>query len=171
MLRAAALAAVGIACTAIGLRMGAELLERVRSLRELERLMIMLKREIQYARAPLEEAFGEIAQRCAGPFSCFFAEAARAMELREGRSMEEIFRECAGVFEGTGLSGEDVEHFVRMGGRLGYLDGEMQVRTIQFYQEELTQERQDAEEEYRQRAKIYRYLGFLGGCFLILLLI
>lgn len=172
MMRMTGMAVIVFSSTAIGLRMAAELQGRVQALKELERLMAILKGEIGYASTPLQEAFRELAERSGAGFNRFFLEAARMMELREGKRLGEIFEKCADRFlSAAGLAKQDREQFVRMGKRLGYLDRDMQVQTIRLYQEELSRERKEAEEDYRQKAKVYRSLGFLGGCFIVLLLL
>lgn len=170
MLRAAGMALVVLACTALGVSMGRELLERVRALRELERLLTMLKSEIQYAATPLREAFSQLAARGQGRYCGFFTELASAMEERNGKSIAQLFRECADtLLTKTGLSRADIEQLVNLGARLGCLDRDMQLRTIALYQEELAGDRAAAEEDYREKAKVYRALGFLGGIFLVIL--
>ena len=172
MLRYAGMVLAMAACTALGVCMGSSLSERARSLRELERLAAMLQREIQYAATPLQEAFGVLAKSSYGAFARFFSETACAMERRKAGTVEDLFKQSAELLlHGTGLSGEDVRRLVRLGARLGHADAGMQVRTLAFYQEELAQIRARAEEDCRQKAHVYRYLGFLGGCFLVLLLL
>lgn len=171
MLRGIGAAAVVLACTALGFRVSRELSCRVKSLRELERLMLMLSGEIQYAKTPLNEAMCELSRRAQGAFGPFFGEAAASMEQRE-KGIADIFRENAQLYlRESGLLKKDIEQLERLGGRLGYLDREMQVQTILLYRRELEQERTEAEEDYRQKGRVYRCLGFLGGCFLILLLV
>lgn len=172
MLRYAGMALALAACTALGACMGSSLSERARSLRELERLAAMLQREIQYAATPLQEAFGALAMSSYGAFRQFFAQTARAMERRQGGTLADFFGQSAELLlQGTGLVREDVQRLVRLGERLGHADAGMQVRMLAFYQEELAQTRAQAEEECCRKAHVYRYLGFLGGCFLVLLLL
>ncbi len=161
---------VVLACTARGLEMCRELSERAHALRELEQLIEMLKREIEYAATPMWEAFRELAARSGKRFCGFLRDMAQTMEQRESGSMGDVFAKCAkNLYGKSGLSKADVERLTRMGSRLGYLDRTMQVRNLALYQEELARDRARAEEDYRQKAKIYRSLGFLGGLFLALL--
>lgn len=172
MLKAVGMAFIVISSSALGFGMSRELAERVKWLGELERLMQVLKGEIQYAATPLPEVFLELAKRTESVLGSFLAETAAAMELRSKSSMGDIFAEQAKQLSGIpGLNTKDVEALVRFGRRLGCHDREMQVQTIRLYQEELAAARAEAREDYRQKAKVYQSLGFLGGCFCVLLLL
>ena len=172
MLKAAGMIFIVIASSALGAGMSRELAERVKCLSELERLMKVLKGEIQYAATPLPEIFSELSKRTEGNLSAFFAGIAAAMEQRSGSSMGDIFEEQAQRLSRiSGLNHRDIQEVARFGRRLGYSDREMQVQAIRLYQEELAAARAQAQEDYRQKAKMYRSLGFLGGCFCALLLV
>lgn len=172
MLRAVGVAFIIAASSALGFGMSMELAERVKWLGELERLMQILKGEIRYAATPLPEAFAELAKRTEGALGSFFAGTAAAMEQRSSSSMGDIFAEQAKKLSGIfGVHAKDAEALVRFGMRLGCPDREMQVQTIRLYQEELAAARAEAQEDYRQKAKVYQSLGFLGGCFCVLLLL
>lgn len=161
-----------IASTAIGFGLGRDLSNRIRSLRELGRVADILKAEIQYAGTPLQEIFREIAKRTAGHFERMFRDAANKMEQRDGKTLGVIFKECVQELPvETGLNGNDKRQLEGLGARLGYLDTKMQIQTIERFKEELKREQEEAEEDYRQRVRVYRCLGFLGGVFLVLLLL
>lgn len=172
MLRGAAVIAVIGAGTAIGFSYGNDLANRLSALRELEGAADILKAEIQYAGTPLQEIFKEIGKRTKAPFCDFFAEIADAMERRDGKTLGKIVEEeTAEWLSDTGLTKNDRTQLAGFGKRLGYLDVKMQITVIERYKEELKRERKEAEEEYRQKSRVYRCLGFLGGVFLTLLLL
>lgn len=172
MLKFAGMAAIAAACTALGFCLSTELAKRIRSLWELERMTVMLKGEIEYAGTPLQEAFCALAHRMKPPFDSFLRRNVEAMAQHSGMTMGEIFRNSAERLKKEGaLTENDIQQLSSMGARLGYLDRKMQLRTMELYLEEVARERKLAEEEYRQKAKVYRCLGILGGMFLILLLI
>lgn len=172
MLKAVGMGAIFLSCTAIGFCMSAELRERAKNMRELERIVQILKGEIEYAGTPLQEVFGEAAARTEKKFRKFFLEAAKAMDAHDGRTLSAIFESCARQeLQGCALKKEDIRRFCAMGGRLGYLDRRMQLRILDMYAQELVRERALAEEEYRQKEKIYRQLGAAAGVFFVLLLL
>lgn len=172
MLRTAGLALIVLACTALGAGMGRQLLERVCALKEMERLLSMLKGEIRYAATPLGDAFAQLSGRCGERYRAFLAGLSRALNMRGGKGIAELFQECAeATLQKSGLTRADIEQLLQLGMRLGYLDCEMQVHAIELYQEELAADRAAAEADYREKAKVFRSLGFLGGLFLVILLL
>lgn len=60
---------------------------------------------------------------------------------------------------------------MQMGAFLGYLDKDMQLRTVDLYLQELDREIEDAGESTPGRQKLSKSLGIMGGLFLVLLLI
>lgn len=172
MLKEIGMGAVFLSCTAIGFCMGTELRERAGALGELERIVQILKGEIEYAGTPLQEVFGEAAARTERKFQCFFQETAKQMEQNDGRGLQRILTDCAQKeLPGCGLKKDDICRFCRTCGRLGYLDCKMQLRILEWYGQELAKERKEAQEEYRQKEKIYRQLGAAAGIFFVLLLL
>lgn len=154
------------ACTAMGFRLGMDMENRLKSLREIQRMMGMLKGEIQYAATPLREAFEVLAERMEQPFCEYLQKTAADMELRDGKTIAAILEDNAQMLYGkSGLKTADIKSLVRAGARLGYLDTEMQIRTIDLYLEELEKECRLAQEEYQGKVKVYRCLGFMGGLF------
>lgn len=154
------------ACTAIGFRSGMDVENRLKSLREIQRMMGMLKGEIQYAATPLQEAFEMLALRMEQPFNGYLKKTAADMELKDGRTIAAILEDNSRmVYSKSGLKPADIKSLIRAGARLGYLDTEMQIRTIDLYLEELEKECRLAEEEYQGKVKVYRCLGFMGGLF------
>lgn len=171
MMRQLGMGLVLVSSTALGFGVSAGLAARGRSLRELERMAALLQGEIECAATPLGEAFLEVADRLRPPFDRFLAGAAAQIRLRDGRTLSKIFMDCAGeTLSESGLTGEDIERLGRLGGRLGYLDREMQLKLLHRYAAELAGEREQAEEEYRRQAKVYRCLGVMGGLFFAVLL-
>ena len=71
----------------------------------------------------------------------------------------------------SALSAKDKEALMQMGAFLGYLDKDMQLRTVELYLEELDREIQTAGESIPGKQRLCRSLGILGGLFLVLLLI
>lgn len=160
------------ACSAIGLSMGQDLKKRVTQLQELRRMTGMLQGEIQYAKSPLAEAFRHVAGRIREPFSDFLRHTAEDMEEFSGESFSEIFsRNAEEDLKGSGLLREDMEQLRGFGEHLGYLDQEMQLRTINLYRTQLMETCETASEEFKNKEKVYRYLGVCMGLFLAILFV
>lgn len=156
-----------LSSSALGFGASMGLAGRVRNLREMQKMMELLKGEIRYFAVPLQEAFAAVALRCPEPFAEFLKKTAQEMECRDGRTLAVILDENSKVLrKETGLRPDDIQQFLRAGAGLGYLDQEMQLRTISVYLEELERECRMAEEEYQGKGKVYRCLGVMGGLFL-----
>ncbi|MGI6017901.1 MAG: stage III sporulation protein AB [Marvinbryantia sp.] len=172
MLKTVGMGAVFLSCTAIGFCMSAELRERVKELGELERIVQILKGEIEYAGTPLQEAFEEAAARTDKKFQNFFGETVKQMRQNDGRTLKVVVEDCAKKeLQGSSLKKDDIQRFCKMCGRLGYLDCRMQLQILEMYARELAKERGEAQEDYRQKEKIYRQLGAAAGIFFVLLLL
>ena len=94
--------------------------------------------------------------------------------LREypDNSFQQVFQEeVKENLQQSALSAKDKEALMQMGAFLGYLDKDMQLRTVELYLEELDREIQTAKESIPGKQRLCRSLGILGGLFLVLLLI
>ena len=94
--------------------------------------------------------------------------------LREypDKSFQQVFQEeVKENLKQSALSAKDKEALMQMGAFLGYLDKDMQLRTVELYLEELDREIQTAGESIPGKQRLCRSLGILGGLFLVLLLI
>lgn len=155
------------ACTMLGFGKKSELQKRTEALAQLRSLFLMLRGELQHGGTPLAEAFGEISERVQPPFREGLQTAVLLMRQRDGKGLEEIFEECfMQTVKESGLYREDKKRFCRMMGRLGYLDLQMQVKTVELALEELEQEYTAAQEEYRSRGRLYCCMGVMCGLFL-----
>lgn len=160
------------ACSAIGMSMGRDLKRRVAQLQELRRMTGMLQGEIQYAKSPLSEAFRHAAARLKEPFSAFLRHTAEDMEQFSGEPFSEIFARNAGEeLKDSGLLKEDLEQLCGFGEHLGYLDQQMQLRTIDLYRMQISETCEQAAEELKNKEKVYRYLGVCTGLFLAILFV
>ena len=87
-----------------------------------------------------------------------------------GKGRSEIFREqTAAVFSGTALKKEDVRILEELGERLGAADVHSQLQMLQLAEERAEFQKEKAQEEYRQKGKMARYLGICMGLFFVVL--
>lgn len=172
MLKLLGLCAVVGMSTALGYSLGNDLKKRVEQLIECKRMFVMLQGEIKYAKTPLSEGFAKVANRVTKPFSGFLSYVSEELEERSGKSLIEIF--TVGVdlhLKGSAFSKDDLDRLKDVGSHLGYLDMEMQIRTIDLYLEQLNDSINQAKEEYQNKSRVYRCLGLMGGLFLAIIFI
>lgn len=172
-----ALKLAGLLClitggTGLGWTMGAQVAGRCRMLRELKRMAALLTGEISCAAAPLPEALAHAAVRLEGPLCVFLKELSEELVCSPPESLAAVFsRHVKEDLRGNCLMERDLESLRRMGEALGYLDREMQLRSLRLYEEELCLELEDACRSMPQKRKVYRTAGVMGGLFLAILLL
>lgn len=158
--------------TAMGMVMSGDLEKRVRQLKELRKMLVMIQGEIRYANAPLSEAFHHVGRRVPAPFQEFLEHVACQMEEYRGEVFSDIFARNVRIdLAGTALKKEDKEQLLRLGENLGYLDGQMQMNSIELYLHQLNETCEEASQEVRNKSKVYHCLGVMGGLFLAIIFI
>lgn len=146
-------------------------LERLANLRECQRAISILQGEIRYGRTPLPEACHEVERRVCGVSRLFFRRVAE--RLKEGAcSVGQVWNETTeDVFSSAQMRSEDREEWRRLGNTLGYLDVEMQLRTMDMYLQRLQTSIAQADAERSNRTRMYPLLGTFGGVLICLVLI
>lgn len=165
-------ALVILACAGIGYYMSTKLALQLKALQILKKLVIMLKGEILYMNAPLEEAFLSVAERLPLPFSRFLLAVSEDLGERSSRPFYEVWCEDADQhLKESNLSAHNLKELKEMGENLGYLDRQMQEKTLNLYLQQLEEEMEIQKSEFPQKSKIYRTLGVMGGIFITIVLI
>lgn len=160
------------ATTGIGYTTGRDLKIRLEHLRYIKKLMLMLRGEIKYLKAPLGEAFLSVSKRARQPFSLFFERIALEIESLSCESFYAIW--CKYIDEELSkikLNKKDCQTLKRVGEHLGYMDKEMQLGMIDLYVEQLDEEIKVAKESNDEKIKVYRCLGITVGLFAVLIII
>lgn len=108
----------------IGYLTAADLKRHLNDLKCLRRILLLLKEEIAYTHAPLEEAFARISRKVKAPYCLFLTQVSGQLARRAGSSFAEIWS-CA-VEERlctTKLTREELEELKEFGNSIGYLGG------------------------------------------------
>ena len=158
-------------CSAAGFRVCAGMKQRIRVLLQLRRMAVMLSGEITCANAAMEEAFYRVSQRVEDPVRTFLGHVRDRMEAGENGLLGDIF--CTQMekdLKGWGLKKTDLESLGTLGSQLGYLDVQMQKKTLDYYLEQVNDAWLLAVQEYREKEKLFRCLGISAGVFLVILL-
>lgn len=106
----------------IGYLTAADLKRHLNDLKCLRRILLLLKEEIAYTHAPLEEAFARISRKVKAPYCLFLTQVSGQLARRAGSSFAEIWS-CA-VEERlctTKLTREELEELKEFGNSIGYL--------------------------------------------------
>lgn len=158
----------------LGLWLSWQWKERLRLLERLRQMVYFLKGEITYSHAALAEALERVGRRDGGQLGVLFTEAASAISSQEGESFQEIWSSQTEVLRHTDtgrlLSPEDLEQLKALGSHLGYLDLDMQDRTLLLYLEQLEVSIQWQRDQLREKCRLYTSLGVAGGLFLVIIM-
>lgn len=166
------MAAVMTGACGLGLSKAAEYRHKIDSLSELERMTEYFRGEILFHSAAVSEACRDIAGQVCVPLASFLRHVSERIEDRGGEDLRTIWeKEGASVMRIFSFDEKEREEFIRLGEKLGYLNRDMQEKTLDRYQAFLRKKREGLEEEQKERTKLYRTLGILGGLFLIILLL
>jgi stage III sporulation protein AB len=159
-----------ISCIGLGFDMSGKLGRRRRMLEMILRMIILLRGEIRYGNKSLYDAFTGASGKLEGKYREFFILTAQEMKRNAGISFGEIFRECAEKCLNLDcLSQEEREQFCSLGDRLGYLGLEMQLKQLDQLEKETEYAIRELEKDFREKRKLYRSMGILGGIFAVVL--
>lgn len=93
------------------------------------------------------------------------------MEENTGISFGDVFREeTEGALKAMPLKEEDRENFMRFTAQTGFMDGQMQLRTIEHSMELLQATEEKLELENAEKCRMAVGLGAMGGLLLVLVL-
>lgn len=159
------------ASSGLGFWMAKQWAEHVRALEELRKMIFLLKGEILYAHAPLAEALSRVGRRSPGSLGDLFTAVSDRIEHQRGEQFYTMWKEEIGQLGNrSALSEQDRQELMGFGEHLGYLDLEMQERTILLYLEQLDPAIDYLKEHQREKSHLYTSLGIMGGLFLTIIM-
>lgn len=147
---------------------------RLKLLELLRQMIYFLKGEITYSHAPLAEALERVGRRTQGPLGALFTGVAERICSQEGESLQDIWSGEVKKISDRGsrlpLVKEDLEQLSHLGEHLGYLDVDMQERTLKMYLEQLDLSIEYLRSNLRERYRLYTSLGVMGGMLLVIVM-
>lgn len=160
------------ATTLLGVKRASELREQCRQMEYIRHLFYQLQSEIRYARSPLGEIFSSIGKRAKEPYRIWLLELGEKMEKRDGGAFYDLWR--AGIREYLGASAlpqAELERLLELGGRLGLMDIEMQVKAVELYLLGLSSAIEEIREGMKSRVRLCHCLGVMSGMLIVILLL
>lgn len=140
---------VVISCSGMGFFMAGQWGERLKTMEHLRKMIFLLKGEI-----------GDL-----------FIRVAERMEGQRGEPFYDIWQEEIDKLpKAFCLSKEDRQSLKGLGEHLGYLDLEMQERTILLYLEQLDLSIGYLRKHKQERSRLYTSLGIMGGIFITIMM-
>jgi stage III sporulation protein AB len=163
---------VVVSSTGMGFFFSNEMRCRIEDLKELRKLIVLLRGDIRYANTPLPEAISSITRRQSGSFNAFFEYVGTRLRELSGHTFSDIWKEAVQKqLEDTSLSKKDKLHLIQFGENVGYLDKEMQMNTIDLFISQLEDEIRDLSKTVKEKAYLCNTLGIMAGIFIIIIMI
>ncbi len=170
MIRLAGAALLALGGLGLGLAAVERLTGRVNDLRELERAVETLERELGWRLAPLPEALERAAEGASGRVARFFRLCAGEAVSTRGRPFREVWVECISAAQ-LCLRREDAAVLEELGGVLGRYDGDSQRQALERTAARLGSQLELARERRERLGRLYGILGVSGGLLLVILLL
>lgn len=156
--------------TMIGFYQSQQYSNRPRHIRALQQALLRLETEISYGMTPLPEALATIGEHTAEPIGALFR--MTATELEKAATTTALAWETAvrNVWMRTSMGDAEKEVMLRLGSTLGASDKSEQIKHLRLAASQLQSAMDEAVDEQRRYAKMWRSLGMLGGALLIILM-
>ncbi len=163
----------GIGCVVIlissallGYAQGQEVRQEVKNLEELERIFVLIKKEMEYTRAPFAEIFRKLACKTDGMWRPWLEEVSKELEEKRDRTFMEIWKSSIEEYvKGNSIKKEVLEELISVGNNLGHPEN------LELYLENLEFVIKNTREEAKTKKKLYQSMGVMGGFFLVILLL
>ncbi len=158
--------------TGMGFYFSTQMRSRINDLKELRKLIGLLRGDIRYANTPLPEAIHSLYRRHTGGFHEFFKQVSDKLNELSGQTFSEVWKTAAeSELGGTSLAKKDKLHMIQFGENLGYLDKDMQMNTIDLYLSQLESEITDLSGTVKEKSYLYNTLGIMAGIFITIIMV
>lgn len=172
MLKVIGAATLFLACGLFGLNAAGGYLRRPVELRAIRSALAMLETEIVYGATALPEAFQRVAGRSDRAAAPLFKMAAEEIKTMTGTTAREAWgKALSAYYHKTSLAMEDLSILTDLGSSLGISDREDQTRHLRLAIEQIGSSTAAAEAVAARNARLWSYMGFLGGLCMVLILI
>lgn len=151
---------------ALGIAFAMDLQKRLSTLREMQKSLEVLDRELGFALLPVEGLLSKVANNAKNEVKFFFDECIVRFASRQEERLEDIWKDSLKV-ELPSLAEEDKAIIEEIGSVLGRYDGESQQKAFQNIRNRLEENLEKVKSEIGQKIKIYVVLGVVFGVFFV----
>ena len=149
-----------IGCTAFGIESGKEIYLRRKELEELHKFFMLFQLELRFLKLPVKEILLKLVNKVD---SCFKE---WVEEIIRGDDFEECWINAINIhFKNSHLTSEERNELKQLGKNMGSPEA------ISLYLSGLELSIQNTREEEKEKKKLYRSMGIMGGIFLVILLL
>lgn len=139
-----------------GLILSRDIRKRLEELKELKKIVFLLKGEIEYSICPVKEAFYNISKRCKGIFCDILENTAKDEEL----NLEKYIKERRKYLS---LNEREILRFIELKECLCFIDKKTQLKRLELYLCELQKDIDDLEKAIPSKIRLYKCIpAFLG---------
>lgn len=161
-----------ISATAIGFLLSMQIKEQEQWLVDIKMSLFLLEGELEYHQIPLPEALHLTGKKHGGRMQKFYLCTAEKLEKKEEGPLGYLWEKTAEeVLKSVPLKKEQKEGFMEIGRYLAEADSNVRKNALEFYFSRLEEEIVCIRETGREKARLYRILGLLGGIFLLVVAI
>jgi len=154
----------------LGLLKAKQIKKRPREIREMMRALALLDTEIFWGATPLPAAFAVIKDRTDSPWKEFFAKLEE--QVKRGESASHSWeKNVVELRRMTCLEEEEWKVIKDLGKELGRSDRSEQHKHLELVQKHLAALWERARAQADSKAKMWSYLGFLGGAAMVIFII
>ncbi|MDF2845559.1 MAG: hypothetical protein K0R00_3985 [Herbinix sp.] len=156
----------------MGFYLSNEMRCRIADLKELKKIIGLLKGDIRYGNTPLPEAIHAIQRRHEGNYKVFLKQVSTKLNELSGQTFTEIWKaETETGLADTSLSKKDKLQLSAFGENLGYLDKEMQMNTFELYLSQLDETILDLSKTVKEKTYMFNTLGIMAGIFITIIMV
>lgn len=161
-----------ISCGYTGILMSKKFQNRVVQLGELQNALVQLEYDIDYLCIPLCNSFEKIAKSTESGLKNIFIYIYDRLKNNPGCDMYRLWKRAFSKYcMDIALTAEDIETVTEFSKLLGSGNREKEKNNIKITQMRLKILQESASCDAEKNIKMYRGLGFLAGCFLVIILL
>lgn len=161
-----------LSSTLMGFYFSNELKSRINDIKELRKLIVLLRGDIRYSSTPLPEAISAIARRHDGDFKSFFTKVSEKLNEHSGNTFSQVWKEAVETdLLQTSLNKKDKSFLIQFGDNLGYLDKEMQMNTLELFLAQIEDEIIELSKTAKEKTYLYNTLGIMAGIFISIIMV
>lgn len=160
-----------ISTSAVGLNVAASIEKRINELKELRKILMLLRGEIDFDVLGAQSAFKEIADKVKDPYKKFLLDISGEIQEAKEDSFCKIWEKNLNTLTEKIKDEEDINRLKSFGHDFGYRHKEVQISAIDLYINELDLKIDELRENMDAKMKVYRTIGIMTGLFLVLILV
>ncbi len=172
-MKIAGIVIINAGCILYGLYRCSMIYYRLSWLNELQRILLYVKGEVKYAKAPVDEIIELCINKTKNSdYKKYLHNIADTIMSMDNTSLSKIFEtEGKNVFEGKGIIKEDYEYLVDLGRAIENTDSEMNVRYLEMLNEKVTYAINEYRKTTETQCRVYRCCSITVGIIICLLLV